>query len=149
MTALVLSLLIPWVAGVVLCVLDGRRPWARWTGVVALVATLVALGALAGQVLQNGPVVITTGNWPAGVGITLLPLLAVKPPVPVSENIELVRFRNPPPSRKLALVWRRSSALSGFLHKLAATLRDLPDGLLDVPGVISAAPAKKTRAGKS
>jgi LysR family hydrogen peroxide-inducible transcriptional activator len=70
----------------------------------------------------------------AGVGITLLPLLAVKPPVPVSENIELVRFRNPAPSRKLALVWRRSSALSGFLHKLAATLRELPPGLLDVPG---------------
>src|SRR6185436_4976698 len=37
----------------------------------------------------------------AGVGITLLPSLAVKPPVPVSESIELVRFRNPPPSRKL------------------------------------------------
>ena len=85
----------------------------------------------------------------AGVGITLLPLLAVKPPVPVSESIELVRFRNPPPSRKLALVWRRSSALSGFLHKLAATLRDLPDGLLEVPGAISATPAKKNRARKT
>lgn len=69
----------------------------------------------------------------AGVGITLLPLLAVKPPVPVSKNIELVPFRNPPPSRKLALVWRRSSAMTGFLHKLAATLRDLPKELLQVP----------------
>jgi LysR family hydrogen peroxide-inducible transcriptional activator len=85
----------------------------------------------------------------AGVGITLLPLLAVKPPVPVSESIELVRFKNPPPSRKLALVWRRSSAMTGFLHKLAATLRDLPNGLLDVPGMTSRktalAPAKKPR----
>src|SRR6185436_16694679 len=36
----------------------------------------------------------------AGVGITLLPLLAVKPPVPVSGSIELVPFRNPQPSRK-------------------------------------------------
>jgi LysR family hydrogen peroxide-inducible transcriptional activator len=69
----------------------------------------------------------------AGVGITLLPTLAVKPPVPVSENIALVPFRNPPPSRKLALVWRRSSALSEFLRKLAATLRDLPEGLLGTP----------------
>jgi LysR family hydrogen peroxide-inducible transcriptional activator len=78
----------------------------------------------------------------AGVGITLLPLLAVKPPVPVSESIELVRFRNPPPSRKLALVWRRSSALSGFLLKLAATLRDLPDGLLATPGSGRSRPVK-------
>jgi LysR family hydrogen peroxide-inducible transcriptional activator len=70
----------------------------------------------------------------AGVGITLLPLLAVKPPMQVSESIELVPFRNPAPSRKLALVWRRSSAMTGFLHKLAATLRDLPEGLLEVPG---------------
>jgi LysR family hydrogen peroxide-inducible transcriptional activator len=81
----------------------------------------------------------------AGVGITLLPLLAIKPPVPVSESIELVRFRNPPPSRKLALVWRRSSALSGFLQKLAATLRDLPNGLLEVPGQIAKPPAKPAR----
>jgi LysR family hydrogen peroxide-inducible transcriptional activator len=70
----------------------------------------------------------------AGVGITLLPLLAVKPPVQVSESIDLIPFRNPPPTRKLALVWRRSSAMTGFLHKLAATLRDLPKGLLDVSG---------------
>src|SRR5690606_17016366 len=43
----------------------------------------------------------------AGVGVTLLPMLAVKPPVPASENIRLLPFRNPAPSRKLALVWRR------------------------------------------
>ena len=76
----------------------------------------------------------------AGVGITLLPLLAVKPPVPASDRIELVRFRHPAPSRKLALVWRRSSALGGFLMKLAATLRELPEGLLDRP----AGPTPKT-----
>ena len=81
----------------------------------------------------------------AGVGITLLPLLAVKPPVPVSKNIDLVRFRNPPPSRKLALVWRRSSALTAFLHKLAATLRDLPEGLLDEPRQDVAATGKTAR----
>jgi LysR family hydrogen peroxide-inducible transcriptional activator len=82
----------------------------------------------------------------AGVGITLLPMLAVKPPVPVSESIELVRFRNPPPSRKLALVWRRSSALSGFLLKLAATLRDLPDGLLAAPGALAGKAPKRRSA---
>src|SRR3546814_1417547 len=33
------------------------------------------------------------------VGVTLLPTLAVKPPVARSEIIHLVRFRDPPPSR--------------------------------------------------
>lgn len=71
MTALVLSLLIPWIAGVVLTVIDGRRAAARWAAVVALFGTLVVLGSLAGQVLASGPVEITTGDWPSGVGITL------------------------------------------------------------------------------
>ena len=51
--------------------LDGRRPVIRWAGVGALIATLIALGALAGEVLSTGPVQFTTGNWPLGVGITL------------------------------------------------------------------------------
>ncbi len=69
----------------------------------------------------------------AGVGMTLLPILAVKPPVQASESIRLVPFKKPTPTRKLALVWRKSSAMSGFLHQLAAVLRDLPTGLLDLP----------------
>lgn len=69
----------------------------------------------------------------AGVGMTLLPILAVKPPVPASKSICLVPFKRPTPTRKLALVWRKSSAMSGFLHKLAAVLRDLPPGLLELP----------------
>jgi multicomponent Na+:H+ antiporter subunit D len=71
MTALTLALLIPWVAGVGLMVVDGRRSWAPWVAVAALVATLVAVGVLAAEVLGNGPVTVTTGNWPVGVGITL------------------------------------------------------------------------------
>ena len=71
MTALVLALAIPWVVGIVLTVLDGRRPAVRWAAVVALAATLTALLALTGQVLTDGPLVMTTGNWPLGVGITL------------------------------------------------------------------------------
>jgi LysR family transcriptional regulator, hydrogen peroxide-inducible genes activator len=69
----------------------------------------------------------------AGVGVTLLPMLAVKPPVSASENIRLLSFRDPPPTRRLALVWRKSSAMSSFLHKLAEVLRDLPPGLLTAP----------------
>ena len=71
MTALSLALLIPWVAGVVLIVIDGRRRLGGWAAVGALVATLVAIAIVAAEVLANGPIVVTTGNWPLGVGITL------------------------------------------------------------------------------
>jgi LysR family transcriptional regulator, hydrogen peroxide-inducible genes activator len=66
----------------------------------------------------------------ANVGITLLPMLAVKPPVAPSSDVRLVPFRDPPPTRRIAMVWRRSSAMSEFLGKLAELFRDLPDGLL-------------------
>ena len=55
----------------------------------------------------------------AGAGVTLLPALAVRAPVAQPRNIRLVPFRDPPPSRRIALVWRRSSAMDGFLHTLA------------------------------
>lgn len=69
----------------------------------------------------------------AGVGVTLLPMLAVKPPVSPSENIRLLAFNDPPPSRRMAMAWRKTSAMAHFLRELAAVLRDLPPGLLDPP----------------
>jgi LysR family hydrogen peroxide-inducible transcriptional activator len=82
----------------------------------------------------------------AGVGLTLLPMLAVKPPVPASENIRLLPFRQPAPTRKLALVWRKSSAMSDFLRKLAQVLRDLPPGLLNtMPSPAAAAKPRRTQ----
>ena len=71
MTALSLALLIPWLAGVALTVLDGRRRPVRLIAVGALAATLVALAAVGTHVLTSGPVATTTGSWPLGVGITL------------------------------------------------------------------------------
>lgn len=82
----------------------------------------------------------------AGVGVTLLPMLAVKPPVSPSENIRLIAFRDPPPSRQMAMVWRRSSAMSDFLRQLAGVLRDLPPGLLATPADVQGKPAKASRA---
>jgi LysR family hydrogen peroxide-inducible transcriptional activator len=81
----------------------------------------------------------------AGVGITLLPMLAVQPPVPASVSLRLVPFRDPPPSRRLALVWRRSSARSAFLRELAMVLRDVPGALLRAPAAL-ATPAPRRRA---
>ena len=67
----------------------------------------------------------------ANVGITLLPMLAVKPPVARSENIRLLGFDGADaPSRRIAMVWRRSSAMADFLLQLAPLFRDLPPDLL-------------------
>lgn len=61
----------------------------------------------------------------AGVGITLLPQLSVLPPVPPSPNLRLLPFTKPAPHRRIALAWRRSSARSEFLRRLATLLANL------------------------
>ncbi|MGY0505992.1 LysR substrate-binding domain-containing protein [Luteimonas sp. e5] len=66
----------------------------------------------------------------AGGGITLLPLLATRSPVAQPENLRLLPFAGDAPSRRIALVWRRSSAMSGLLGDIAATLRPLSSRLL-------------------
>jgi len=66
----------------------------------------------------------------ADVGITLLPTLSVKPPVPRSDNIRLLDFSGDNrPSRRIAMVWRRSSAMNGFLEQLAQQFKRLPQRL--------------------
>jgi multicomponent Na+:H+ antiporter subunit D len=71
MTALSLALVIPWAAGAVLVLLDGRRRSVGWLAVAALVANLAALAVLALHVLPGSSVEATTGDWPRAVGITL------------------------------------------------------------------------------
>jgi LysR family hydrogen peroxide-inducible transcriptional activator len=66
----------------------------------------------------------------AGVGVTLLPELAVQPPVPASEDVRLLRFEEPVPRRRLAMCWRRTNVYKDFFPALAAVVRDLPPGLI-------------------
>ncbi|MFU8877047.1 MAG: LysR substrate-binding domain-containing protein [Wenzhouxiangellaceae bacterium] len=66
----------------------------------------------------------------AGTGITLMPVMSVKPPVAHTDNLVTRPFIDPPPTRKIALVWRKSSALSGFLEELAEVFRGLDPDLL-------------------
>ena len=83
----------------------------------------------------------------AGVGITLLPALSVQPPVPPSPDIRLLPFEGQPPHRRIAMLWRRSSAMHGFLTQLAAEFRKLPHRLLEPPegvGAHSAAGSLRT-----
>lgn len=62
----------------------------------------------------------------ANVGLTLLPALAVKPPVARSNDIHLLGFRGAAPSRRIGMAWRRSSAMDVFLRKLAQVFQELP-----------------------
>ena len=66
----------------------------------------------------------------AGVGMTLLPVLAVKPPVPPQPNLRLLPFVAPAPKRRIALFWRKSSARAAFLRGFADVLARLPAELL-------------------
>jgi len=58
LTALALSLVVPWCAGLVIALLDGRRRVVGWAAVAALAINLGALVALAAAVLPDDPVVV-------------------------------------------------------------------------------------------
>jgi LysR family hydrogen peroxide-inducible transcriptional activator len=60
----------------------------------------------------------------AGVGITLLPELAVRPPVPPSPDVVLLRFHEPVPRRTIAMLWRRTSVYADLLPAVADVVRD-------------------------
>lgn len=75
----------------------------------------------------------------ADVGITLLPTLAVMPPVAQAPNVHLVEFRGHPPHRRIAMLWRKSSAMSGFLMQVAEVFKELPPELLDAHRAATAA----------
>lgn len=79
----------------------------------------------------------------ANVGVTLLPTLAIKPPVARSDNIHLLGFHDSRPSREIAMVWRKSSAMGEFLQQLAAVFRELPPSLFTPTLGAQAAPAGK------
>jgi LysR family hydrogen peroxide-inducible transcriptional activator len=78
----------------------------------------------------------------ANVGITLLPSMAVKPPVAQVENLHLIEFKGHPPSRRVAMVWRKSSAMDAFLKRLAEIFRQLPPDLLDAHTAATQIPAE-------
>ncbi len=65
----------------------------------------------------------------AGVGVTLLPSLAVQSPVAASDDIALLHFIDPVPHRQISMFWRRTTVLAGFLPAVADQVRSLPPGL--------------------
>ncbi|MEM1412182.1 MAG: LysR substrate-binding domain-containing protein [Pseudomonadota bacterium] len=65
----------------------------------------------------------------ADVGVTLMPALAVAPPIAPTGNITLRPFAAPAPHRTIALVWRRTSPLGPLMQRLAECFKTLPDQL--------------------
>ncbi len=59
----------------------------------------------------------------SGVGVTLLPELSVQSPVPASDDIALLRFREPVPRRDIAMFWRSTSVRGDLLPKIAELIR--------------------------
>jgi LysR family hydrogen peroxide-inducible transcriptional activator len=76
----------------------------------------------------------------ANVGITLMPILAVKPPVAQSGNVRLIEFESPAPSRRIAMVWRKSSAMTPFFTALAEVIRDVPAELFNARECVTRQP---------
>lgn len=69
----------------------------------------------------------------AEVGITLLPLLSVQPPVSPQAGLTLRPFAGKAPSRRLSFYWRSTVARSEFLAAIAELIRQLPKQLLTPP----------------
>ncbi|MGY6629752.1 MAG: LysR substrate-binding domain-containing protein [Wenzhouxiangella sp.] len=67
----------------------------------------------------------------ANTGVTLLPVLSVKPPIAPTDNLVIKPFTGPAPKRVIAMVWRKSSALNEFLDELADLFADLDPALLE------------------
>lgn len=67
----------------------------------------------------------------ADVGITVLPTLAVQPPIAQAPNVQLIPFRDQAPHRRISMFWRKNSPSHKLLEKLAGVLSQLPPGLLD------------------
>ena len=58
----------------------------------------------------------------SGNGATLMPGLAVSAPISQAYTIRYLPFRQPGPSRKIALVWRKSAPRAAFQSQWAQDL---------------------------
>jgi LysR family hydrogen peroxide-inducible transcriptional activator len=64
----------------------------------------------------------------SGTGVTLLPRLAVSPPVPESPGIALLALDSPAPSRRIAMYSRSTSVYADVLGELADVIRQAVAG---------------------
>jgi LysR family hydrogen peroxide-inducible transcriptional activator len=81
----------------------------------------------------------------AGVGVTLLPSLAVQPPVPPNPDVVLLPFREPAPTREVAMFWRRSSVYADLLPAVAEVIRTTAPPTTAPPTATPPARARRRR----
>ena len=89
----------------------------------------------------------------AGIGVTLIPEMAV-PVETRSAAVSIARFDRPRPSRRIGMVWRRTSPLGRQLHHLADIVRQSAEALREGQagvgaGVEAAGPAAAPDLGKT
>jgi LysR family hydrogen peroxide-inducible transcriptional activator len=68
----------------------------------------------------------------AGVGITLLPELAVASPVAPAAHLAVVSFTAPVPQREVGMVWRRSTVNGPLFVEIGRVMRQAVLPVLDV-----------------
>ena len=78
----------------------------------------------------------------ANVGVTLLPQLAVMPPVAINENLVLRSFADPVPKRQIGLLWRRSDAREPLMQAITEVVAQAGQRVL---GAVSSGSSKETR----
>lgn len=66
----------------------------------------------------------------AGSGVTLMPILATKPPVTSIENVVICPFQTPAPERTIAMAWRKSSLREELLQAVAGVFKAIDPELL-------------------
>jgi LysR family hydrogen peroxide-inducible transcriptional activator len=79
----------------------------------------------------------------SGAGVTLLPELAVSTEAERA-GLRVRPFAEPAPSRTIALVWRRGSAIATALRQVAGTIREAyPEPPRERQGPVTARPAPR------
>lgn len=68
----------------------------------------------------------------AGMGVTLIPEMAV-PVETRSAAVSIARFEEPRPSRRIGMIWRRTSPLSSQLSQIAEVVRSSAEAMRSSP----------------
>lgn len=84
--------------------------------------------ALPREVLEGSSLSTLVQMVSAGIGVTLIPEMAV-PVETRSASVSVARFRAPEPSRTIGMIWRKTSPLGSQLREVAEVVRQSADSL--------------------
>ena len=58
----------------------------------------------------------------AGLGVTLLPQLAVEPPFSLQRGLTTLKFANPQPKRTVGAIWRKSTTRAAAIDAVCEVI---------------------------